>query len=120
MIMNDGLDLVRDFLHGDSVNAPSHMAVGVGTATEKATDTTLGSEVLRKTFSGTTKGTVGKETYEMTILTTEANGNDLSEVGIFNAASAGDMLNRIVFTPISKTSAFELKIEIEITEARPT
>ena len=119
MIMNDGLDLLRDFIHGDSVTSPSHMAVGDGTSFPQATETTLINELLRKTFSTQTKGTTGKETLEMTILTSEANGEDLSEIGIFNHATTGDMLNRIVFDPIAKTSAFELKIEIELTEARP-
>lgn len=119
MITNDGLDLIRNWIHGDAPTAPTHMAVGTGTSFVQATDTTLETELLRKTFSTKTKGTTGKETLEMTILTTEGNGNDLSEFGILNAASVGDLLNRIVIDPISKTSAFELKVEIELTEARP-
>lgn len=119
MIMNTGLDWIRNYLHGDAPTAPTHMAVGTGTSFPQATETTLETELLRKTFSTKTKGTTGKETLELTILTTEGNGSDLSEVGILNAASSGDLLNRIAFDPISKTSAFELKIEIELTEARP-
>lgn len=114
MITNDGLALDRDWLAGDSVNAPSHIAVGTGPSYPIATNTALETEVLRKVFSTKTKSGDGKITFEMTVTTAEANGSDLSEIGIFNAASVGDLLNRIVYTPIAKTSAFELKYEIEV------
>lgn len=118
MITNDGLDLIRDWLNGDSVNAPSHMAVGTGTTPTVATDTTLETEVLRKAISSTSKGTVGKVTLQLDLSTAEANGNTLSEIGTLNAASLGDLLNRLVYTGIPKTSAFELKFEIEYTVRR--
>ena len=118
MIMNVGIDLVRDWLAGDAVNDPSHIAVGVGTSIPTATETTLVSELLRKVFSAKTKEGDGKITYEMTLTTAEGNGSDLSEIGIFNAASVGEMFNRLTFTPLAKTSAFELKIEIEVETRR--
>ena len=65
MIMNVGIDLVRDWLAGDAVNDPTHMAVGVGTSNPIATETTLESELLRKVFSAKTKEGDGKITYEI-------------------------------------------------------
>lgn len=118
IVPNDGLDLIRDWLAGDTVDDPTHIAVGTGTATPLVTDTALVTEVLREVFSQVSKGTTGKVTFEMTLATTEANGNTLTEVGIFNAASAGDLLARVVFPGIAKTSSFELKIEVEITIQR--
>jgi len=118
MIMNTGIELVRDWLAGDAVNDSTHMAVGVGTSYPTATETTLVSELLRKTFSAKTKQGDGKITYEMTLTTAEGNGSDLSEVGIFNDPTTGEMLNRLAFTPLAKTSAFELKIEIEVETRR--
>lgn len=118
MITNAGLNLLRNWIYGDSVNAITHMGVGTGTAAPQATDTTLEAEVLRKTFSTKAKGSDGVANYEMELLTTEGNGNDLTEVGILNAAAAGDLLNRITHAAIPKTSSFELKYEIEITDRR--
>lgn len=120
MIMNVGIDLVRDWLAGDAVNDPTHMAVGTGTSTPLVTETILVAETVRKTFSAKTKQGDGKITYEMTLTTAEGNGTNLSEVGIFNAASVGEMLNRLTYTPVAKTSAFELKIEIEVETRRKT
>ena len=114
MIMNVGIDLVRDFLAGDAVNDPTHMGVGTGTSNPVATETTLIAETIRKVFSAKTKQGDGINIYELTLTTAEGNSTTISEVGIFNAASSGVMLNRIVFTGVPKTSAFELKIEIEV------
>lgn len=114
MIMNVGLDLLRDWLAGDTVNDPTHMAVGTGTSNPLATETILVAETVRKTFSAKTKQGDGNITYEMTLTTAEGNGTNIAEGAIFNAASVGEMLNRLTFTPVAKTSAFELKIEIEV------
>ena len=119
MIPNAGLNLIRNWLYGDAVNAPSHMAVGTGTAAPIATDTTLQTEVLRKAISAKSKGTDGKFTLELDLTTAEGNGSTLTEIGTLNAAAAGDLLNRLVYTGIAKTSAFELKYEIEFTVRRP-
>lgn len=118
MITNDGLDLLRDWLHGDAVNAPSHMAVGSGATPPVATDTTLETEVLRKAISSKSKGTTGKVTLQLDLTTAEANGSTLTEIGTLNAASLGDLLNRLTYTGIAKTSAIELRYEIEYTVRR--
>ena len=118
MITNAGLNLIRNWMYGDSVNALSHIGVGTGITTPQATDTALEASVIRKAFSTQTKGSDGIATYEMQLLTSEGNGNTLTEVGIFNSASVGDMLNRITHTGVPKTSATELKYEIEITDRR--
>ena len=120
MIMNVGIDLVRDWLAGDAVNDPTHMAVGTGTSSPIATETTLIAETVRKVFSAKTKQGDGVINYEMTLTTAEGNGTNIAEIAIFNAASVGEMLNRLVFTPVAKTSAFELKIEIEVETKRKT
>ena len=43
----------------------------------------------------------------------EANGA-LTEAGLFNAAAAGVMYNRVVFPPINKTADFKLTLIWEI------
>ena len=75
MIMNVGLDLVRDWLAGDSVNDPTHMAVGTGQSYPIVTETTLIAETVRKTFSAKTKEGDGKIIYEMTLTTAEGNSH---------------------------------------------
>ena len=114
MIVNSGKNLVRNWLAGDSVNPADYMAIGTGSTSPQPSDTALQNEVLRKDASES-KGGTGEVTYTITVGSSEANGNDLQEVGLFNASSGGTMLNRITFTKISKTSDIEVKFEIKIT-----
>ena len=118
MITNAGLNLLRNWMYGDSVNPLSHIGIGTGTSTPQVTETDLVTSILRKAFTSQVKGSDGIATYEMTLLTSEGNGNTLAEVGIFNAVSSGDMLNRITHIGIDKTSDIELKYEIEISDKR--
>ena len=115
MIVNDGLDLIRDWIGNFSVDQPSHMAIGTDNTAASATDTSLGSEVLRKALATSQQGNTGVVTVKMAVLSTEANGQSLKEVGVFNASSGGTMLNRIVHTQIDKTSSFEQRYQIEFT-----
>lgn len=118
MIVNSGKNLMMNLLAGDSTSNVTHMAVGTGTTAVVATDTALETEVLRKTFQDHTNDSTNHNTvYEMWISSTEANGDTLGEVGIFNAASAGDMLCRTVLgTTIAKTSSLEVLVQYKINQ----
>ena len=115
MIVNAGLNLIRDFFNGDSPTPPSHLAIGTGTTAVNAADTELGSEVLRKTISKEEKSNAGVIEYFVNISSTEANGNNLSEIGIFNASSGGTMILRKTHLAYQKTSSFGVKIVIRHT-----
>ena len=117
MIVNAGLNLIRSFLIGDAPDIPSHMAVGTGTASEDATDTVLGTETIRKAHVAKIQTAVGTTKYTMSLLSTDANGNSLAEVGIFNASSSGDMLSRQVHAAFSKTASFSVKYTVTHTQA---
>ena len=115
MIVNSGLDLIRDLMADPTKTPPSHIAVGTGTTTEVAGDTTLESEVERITLTATTKSGYGILEYVGELLSTEANGNSLSEMGILNAAADGDMLLRKTHAAYSKTSNFSVKYVVRHT-----
>ena len=115
MIVNSGLNLMRSFLNGEVPNPPSHAAVGTGTTEVTANDTTLETEVLRKAAIPKKKAATGVIEYLMEIDSTEANGNDLSEVGVLNASSSGDLLLRKTHEPYSKTASFGVKYVIRHT-----
>lgn len=77
----------------------SHIAVGTGTTTPVVGDTTLANELTRKVLDSKVQGTSPNDnqiTYTVTFGSGEAVGA-LTEAGIFNAASNGVMLNRLVF-----------------------
>ena len=115
MIVNTGLNLMRDFLAGDAPTPPSHFAVGTSETDVVAGDTTLGAEVERKVVTTKTISGNGILEYVGELLSTEANGNDLAEVGVLNAATAGDLLLRTTHTPYSKTADFSVKYVVRHT-----
>lgn len=110
MIVTDGKLEIMKWLAGDSATAPTHIAYGSGNGGENASDTALKAEISRKTASTTRTGQ--EVLYECTIPTTEASGESIAELGLLNAASAGTLINRITFNGISKTTSFDIQIDI--------
>ena len=124
-----GLNALRDVIGFHSTStarssyAPSHIALGKGSATPAETDTALGDVVAATgkelyarryalSFGGQAART-GAE-FQARYLTSEANGETYSEAGLFDdPAATGNLLARVVFSPVSKTSAAELIINWE-------
>lgn len=117
MIPYAGLNLIRSFLIGDAPDIPSHMAVGTGTTATASGDTAMETEVIRKAHVAKTTATPGAIQYTMSLLSTDANGSSLAEVGILNASSSGDMLSRQVHAAFSKTASFSVKYTVTHTQA---
>lgn len=105
LVTNAGLNLVRDLLDGDSVAGITHFAVGTGSAVVTALDTTLDNEVFRDTVSGRTSN-AQQLVVQYYLGSGDANGNTLTELGLFNAASAGTLFARVALgTSVVKTAA---------------
>ena len=114
IVCNILLSQLRNALVGSgSVSEYTHIAVGSGISTPTRDDTALESEIARKLcderlVSGT------KVVYRVTFGSSEANGS-INEVGLFDAASGGNMLARALFgETIEKTSDYILFIEYEV------
>ena len=91
------------------------IAVGTGTASPSATDTKLQNEVFRKAASRTQSA--NQVQYYVRIDSGEANGYNLSELGVFenadpNTPNSGILVNRVTFTAITKTSDIVLDIYV--------
>lgn len=103
IIVNGGFDLIADAI-GRATGRPaviSHIAVGTGTTAEAATQTALVTEISR--IAATYAHTAGTKVFTMTA--TFAAGvatGAITESGVFNAASAGTMLDRVVFPVVNK------------------
>ena len=98
--------LINAALETGTLDVPSHMAWGSGSATFVETGSALSAEVERNAVSATDRQSTTIE-WTSTLGTGEANGVTLREIGLFNDATAGDMYLRQVIYPISKTSSFE-------------
>lgn len=106
LVVTTGKNHIADQL-SDKGEAPmSHMAIGTGTTAATTTDTALQAEIDRNALTSKTQGT-GTDANKVTYICTWAAGDGtgaITEAGIFNSASAGQMLCRSVFPVKNKES----------------
>ena len=112
-IVTAGLNLVRDLIMG-SGRYPSDIAVGTDNTPPVAGDTALGVEVFRNVITRRIP-TSTQGTFQLFLGAGDANGNTLTEAGIFNRATIGDMLSRVTFADIIKTAAITVTLTWDIT-----
>lgn len=113
LVVDSGLDFIASRMSGTSSSVMSHMAVGTSSTSPAAGNTTLGSESARVALTSTTP-TDNSVAYVATFgagVGTAA----LTEAGIFNASSAGDMLCRVTYSVINKGAADTMTITWTIT-----
>lgn len=106
LVVTTGKNHIADQLSDKSEAPMSHMAIGTGTTAVITTDTALQTELDRNAFTSKTKGT-GSDANKVNYVCTWAAGDGtgpITEAGIFNSASAGQMLCRSVFLEKNKES----------------
>ena len=110
--------MIRKFKAIPDYLAPSKFKVGTGTTTPVIGDTDLVNVVAIN--GGNTKSFVSgypildetnfQATIRAFLSSVEANGNSITEFGLFNEDGSQLMFSRTVFTDITKTSAVEIRI----------
>ena len=103
LIVNVGFDFIADAI-GKSASRPSvmgYIALGTGTTAAAATQSALVTEIDRN--AATYAHTTGTKTFTFTadFLAGDATGA-ITEAGVFNAATAGIMFDRVVFPVVNK------------------
>ncbi len=88
--------------------APKNIGWGIGAAAAAVTDTTLGTESAPTTGGGRTVGTESRTTitvtndnYQVTGTVTAGGALAITEAGLFDAVTAGNMLIRSVFAAVN-------------------
>lgn len=112
VITNAGRDAIRDFVRSEV----AELGVGTGTDEPTKTNSSLQSEVARKSVEKA-DGATGEAVFTVRFLSDEANGNDLTEVGTFDAD--GDLQARLTHSEIRKTSDFEVEYQLTETVVNP-
>ena len=112
LVVTAGKNWVADRMNNANT-VMTHMAVGTGTNAAAAGDTTLQTESDRNTLTSTTV-TANAVAYVATWAAGDATAA-LTEAGIFDAASGGDMLARTVFSVVNKGAADSMTITWTIT-----
>ena len=103
IIVNGGFDFVADAI-GNASSRPSVMgwiALGTGTTAAAATQTALITEIKRN--AATYAHTTGTKVFTFTASYPAGDATGaITEAGVFNAASAGSMFDRVVFPVVNK------------------
>lgn len=117
LVVNGGLDNLAKLLGGDTTNGKKIDTGAVGTSGTAAalTDTALTGAFTRALngttdYAAVTYPALGQVRFAYTILSTEANGTAINEVGLINTAGALNA-RKVLTTTVNKTSAIVLEID---------
>lgn len=113
LVVTSGKAYVTSRMKDTTKGAMSHMAVGTGSSAAAAGNTALGSESARVSL---TSSTVSSNTITYVASFAAGTGTGaLTEAGILNASSGGDMLCRTVFSVVNKGANDAMTITWTIT-----
>ena len=113
IVVTDGKEYIASRMKDASATAMSHMAIGTGSSAAAAGNAALGTESGRVALTSTTV-TSNAVAYVATFPAGTGTGA-ITEAGILNASSSGDLLCRTVFSVINKGAADTLGITWTVT-----
>ena len=113
LVVATGLSFIASRMDGTSPAIMSHMAIGSGSAAAILANTTLGSELGRVALFSTSVA-ANAITYSASFGAGVGTGA-ITEAGMFNAASAGTLLCRTVFSAVNKSAVDTLAITWVVT-----
>jgi hypothetical protein len=117
LVVNAGLAYIISRMVGTAKPAISHMALGAGTMAAAASQTDLIAMLgVREALDSTTISGTNNEkvVYVASFEAGDATGA-VTEAGLFNAASGGDMLCRTVFAVVNKAADDTMTVTWTIT-----
>ena len=113
IVVTDGKEYIASRMKDATATAMSHMAIGTGSTAAAAGDSALETEAGRVALTSTTV-TSNAVAYVATFAAGTGTGA-ITEAGILNASSSGDLLCRTVFSVINKGAADTLGITWTVT-----
>jgi len=114
LVVNDGLNFIVSRMKDTTQGAMSHMAVGSSTTAAAAGQTDLVSILGSREALDSTSVSTNTVTYVSSFEAGEGTGG-VTEAGIFNASTSGDMLCRTVFDVVNKQATDSMTITWTIT-----
>lgn len=115
LVVAVGKDTIASRMVGNSIAIMSHMAVGTSNTAAVTSQTALGGELGRVALDSTTRVS-NTVTYVATFPAGTGTGA-ITEAGILNAASTGNMLCRTVFGVVTKAAGDTVIITWNVTVA---
>jgi hypothetical protein len=113
LVVTDGKEYVASRMKDTTADAMSHMAIGTGSTAASASNAALGAEAGRVSLASTTV-TANEVEYVATFAAGTGTGA-ITEAGILNAGSAGDLLCRTVFSVVNKGASDSMTITWTVT-----
>ena len=113
LVVTDGKEYVASRMKDTTADAMSHMAIGTGSTAASASNAALGAETGRVSLASTTV-TANEVAYVATFAAGTGTGA-ITEAGILNAASSGDLLCRTVFSVVNKGASDSMTITWTVT-----
>ena len=114
LVVDDGLNFIVSRMKDTTQGAMSHMAVGSSTTAAAAGQTDLVSILGSREALDSTAVSTNTVTYVSSFEAGDGTGA-VTEAGIFNASSGGDMLCRTVFDVVNKQATDSMTITWTIT-----
>ena len=113
LVVTDGKEYVASRMKDATATAMSHMAIGSGSTAAAAGNSALGNQLGRVALTSTNvSGAV--VTYVATFAAGTGTGA-VTEAGILNASSSGDLLCRTVFSVVNKGASDSMTITWTVT-----
>jgi hypothetical protein len=106
LLVNTGKAIVTNYLAGGAATQPKYVAWGTGAGTTALTDTTLFTEVGTRTSGTTTQQTTTttNDTYQVIGTITAGSSLTITNAGLFDAVTVGNLFVKGDFTGVALTS----------------
>jgi len=111
LVTTIGFNVLASRVYANTYDPFSYIAIGTGDTAPALTDTALEAEIDREaaTCSLITTDTTN-DTAELTYTFDISGDKSLTEAGVFNAASAGNMLSRHTFSALTVLDGWQVKV----------
>jgi len=117
LVVNTGLAFISSRMAGTASGVMSHMEVGTGTTTPAAANTILETAIGASRVALTSTTVTANAIEYIGDFPAGTGTGAVTEAGILNASSAGDLLCRTTFSVVNKGAADTLKITWTVTVA---
>lgn len=114
LVVNAGLNVIAERLAGVTKGPVSHMGIGTGTTAANAANVAL--EIQKATRMAANSIVVTANAIVITaVFAGSTHAGAITEAGLFNAATLGELISRVVFAPYNLGSSDALTITWTIT-----
>tara|TARA_Y100000748_G_C15478416_1_gene481782 strand:- start:800 stop:1225 length:426 start_codon:yes stop_codon:yes gene_type:complete len=113
LVVTAGKNFVASRIKDATASAMSHMAIGTGSTSPAAGDTTLGTETARVALTSTT--VTNADVAYVSSFGAGTGTGAITEAGLFNASSAGTMFCRTTFSVVNKGADDSMTITWTVT-----